>query len=419
MIYNFAEYIVEALRLTNDKPDDPGLPERQQNHYLFKRRKRLLGLEIDKFVDTNNKEVKLDDAQNKIATNFFRKVYFEIANPNGKIFNTVNIKANNFGIVYLGDPSIIIENETEIKPIFKVDRGYHKDTGKHMGWAKGSHFWISTDEDAVLTIKLETTNGANKSGKRDLMYSAKAHIENDRNASLSIKKSKSDPGTTTKELIHIVSDPIQQRSVVLDLSSDIDPAKQASSIIENSRVVKVEAPVAPRVSMRAIISADDRAEVERESRKFQVDMTPGRVFILSFNDRAGVLSAQPIIKSKLDTSRVLLGLGGKNLYWINRTDPSGKPIESFGSTNPNFVINRGDKISFAKRLGGGSWAKYTGTVDGISADTRNSPYPFIKSNSGWNVSILDPAEHNIAEIFKTKIVESIITDFSYWKLIND
>lgn len=401
MVYTFDTFVLlEALNLKDGF---------SPNHYKQRRTERIENLEIIEFKDLSGNIVKVDNNVLNSATQYFRKVYSAISDPeSSKIFNDITISNLKFGLIYLGKPIIVLQNGNKVTPIFKVP------LGKNNKSVTGSHFWISTDGSTALTILLQEWSTDTIKDKSKLISDAVSHVLKDRANETDRKIRISGSGTKVEDLIELIGDPIDIKNVVLDLSTSESIEDQANNIITSS---KMEDKDNILYSPTAKISASDYSEIETESKKYQMNLTPGKVWQLDFNDKFGKWGAYPIENSKLDKdmssgNSANISLGPKHIYWIEGKTGMFAPPK-------NIVINKGDKILLAKQLTSGTWAKYSGTVTGFSTDTRSTIYPFVMCSGGFNVSIIDPDEVDVDNVFKSKTNESSnILNFDNWINLN-
>ena len=386
MIYTFDKYILESLKFNTGTLADAG----NEKHYRERHGQRLSELEVGKLIDEKGKAVKVEDSTNKDITKFFRNAYSAIADPNGSLFDKTDIDIGRFGVVYLGEPSVILEDGTTVTPEFIVPLG--KDNKK----IRGFHFYIQTSGETPLTILLQDVKPNSKENIDKLKRIAFNHIATKRQADLARRERMAKQKLNHETGIEVKSNP---NNVVLDFTSELNIDDQLGNILERARKEEVE-----RITLANYTPPEPMPIVPR-----QMNVIPEKMWLLDYVESKKLWTAHRINGAKLikgDPNHIELQLSKKVLYYFES-----KPASTYKSGMN--TIDPGQKINIAKQLPGGTWVKLSCTVQSLSIDPRNgNTNPFIMADEkGWTQTALNPEEHELDQIFSVK--ESVL-NFNDW-----
>jgi len=90
-----------------------------------------------------------------------------------------------------------------------------------------------------------------------------------------------------------------------------------------------------------------------------------------------------------------LEVGDKWVYWLGNEGVFNAPRPS-----SQRIITKGDKVSIAKEVGGGSFLINTGIASEISLDSRSSEYPYFKTEDWISNEVVGASEAQ--NIFRRK-----------------
>lgn len=331
----------------------------------------------------------------------------------------------------LAIPNVILSDGTRAKPIFEV---YERYEGTVREMRTGKYFWIFTAGPNAKTVKLYNVDGQTPQGRDFVINKSIDHL---------LEKNKKKQGELERmarifnfaldrealvKIHSVLLNPANIPPVTLDFTSNLSPSEQLEEFVKANTVVPHE----------RIYLAPQTGE-EREAR-FQVpkqmNLTPGKVWVVEWNKKFKTWGALPILKSKqingLTGNEIEITVGKKWLHWL---DWSKEELETlawpkedlekwidmkFKATfnpqkNVNPIIKKGDPVSLAKELTNGDWLVNIGTVTDIATDSRSSEFPYVKT-AGWDKSIIidrDEAQ-NIFVDFR-EVRESIhVLNFRNW-----
>ncbi len=403
MIKDFQSFINEALTLRRDGGA----------HYRERVETRLARLDVIGF--TNKKGERVDATNLEIAQTqaFFREALSRIADHNdSKIFRDTAIEPGNIGIVRLGKPKVTLSSGEEVEPIFRVYERTDQATGQPV-MRTGKCFWLFTIGSQVSTIKLYNVDGNSTAEKKFLIEKSIDHMLSERAAEIARISRVFGVSLESREDLerrHTVTlTPGGVSIVSLNFTLEEDPTKQLANFLADSIVVPEE-PVARDPDRESTFSV--------ESVPKQMNVTPGKVWLLEWNERNKAWGAIPIIQSKLTKgpigNEIQVKLGKKWLHWL--------PSPVFNTPmNIDRILKKGETITLAKELGNtGEWLANTGTITDIGIDSRSSEYPYVKTD-GWDKSIIIPAKDASVIFTDYRMANesySPVLSFQQWTLAN-
>lgn len=400
MLKDFQSFINEALALKQDGGA----------HYLERVDTRLANLELVGFTNKDGENVSVEPAELMAAQTFFRRALSSIADPEtSKVFSETDIPSGNIGIIRLGKPKVTLSTGEEVEPIFKVYERTDRRTGEKV-YRTGKYFWIFSIGSRVSTIKLYNMDGNSPSEKNSLIDKSIVHLKSEREAELArisrVFSMKTDSIDDLRKLHKIILTPGGVSIISLNFKESASPEQQLNAFLADSRVEKKEV-------LNLIPDRDTDFQLENIPK--QMNITPDKVWILEKNKTFDTWGALPILQSKLTNgltgNEIQIKVGKKWLHWLD--NPSfNNPIQI------DRVIKKGDSITLAKAISGGSWLVNTGTVTDIAIDSRSSEFPYVKTK-GWDSSfVIDgPEASKIFRDFRdTNESTNQVLSFSEWIL---
>lgn len=399
MILDFNQFVLEALTLKKDGGA----------HYLDRVNTRLANLTLVDLVTKNGESVKVEPAEFKEIETFYRGALQAIADPStSKLFKDTDVASGVIGIIRLGKLKVTTSNGIECEPKFKVYERTDKANGQPV-YRTGSCFWLFTIGQTVSTIKLYDVDGNSKSDKEFLINKSIDHLVADRQAELAKISRVFSINLDSKDALakqhQIILTPAGISIIKLDLSSNMSSQDQLIDFLNaNTFEIKPEAKFTQQVEI------DPNFKIEQVPK--QMNITPGKVWILEKNEKFDTWGAVPIIASSLDRGVINIKVGKKWLHWLDKLDPPKVP--NFNTPlKIDRTISKGDQVTLAKELGNGDWQVNIGTVTDISIDARSSDYPYVKT-AGWDETFIIPAKE-ADQIFRTpQMVTESLLDFNQW-----
>jgi hypothetical protein len=368
LIKDFKSFISEAITVNRSTGG---------GHYLERVDTRLANLKIIGFTDSSGKKIAVSEEELNSIQSFYRTALSKIANPEeSKIFSDLEIKPGHIGIVRLGKPKVTLSSGEIVEPVFEVYERTDSSTGKPV-LRTGKCFWLFTIGSQVSTIKLYNVDGNSQSEKQFLINKSIEHMTLDREAELAkisrVFSIKLDSPEALAKRHTIVLTPAGVSIIGLNLNSESDINTQLDSFLSDSLNRKEE-------KVMFIPNIDDDAGVNLEMVPKQMNITPGKVWLLEKNDKFNTWGALPIIQSKQVKgavgNEIQIKVGKKWLHWLDKPTFN-TPIQI------DRTIKKGDTITLGKELGNGDWIVNTGKVTDIATDSRSIEYPYVKTN-GWD-----------------------------------
>lgn len=400
MILDFNSFINEALTLKKDGGA----------HYLERVNTRLANLTLVDLTSSDGESIQVDPAEFKEIESFYRSALQAIANPEtSKLFKETDVSSGVIGIIRLGKLKVTTKSGIEVEPRFKVYERTDKATGKAV-YRTGRCFWLFTIGSQVSTIKLYDVDGDTPSEKTFLVNKSIDHLLADRSAELAKISRVFSVKLDSKEAIakqhQVILTPAGISIIKLDLTSPDSSRDQLTHFL--NKVTQAQ-PGDTRFTQQ--VEADPNFKLESVPK--QMNITPGKVWILEKNETFNTWGALPIIASSLDRGVINIKVGKKWLHWLDKLNPPKEP--SFNTPlKIDRTISKGDRVTLAKPLANGSWLVNIGTVTEISIDARSSEFPYVKT-AGWDESFIINAKE-ADKIFKEQpvVAESLLLDFKSW-----
>ena len=248
----------ESLKLKNDNSNE-------EHHYRDRRDLRIKNLNVNKVVRNGKLDNNISGDELSDIENFFRKVLYAVSDPDsGKLFDTVDVSHDKYGLIMLGKSSVILKDGSKVYPIFSVSDG-------KGNTSSGLNFWIQTDGSNALTILVLDQDGETSTSKERLIGRALNHIKSNRLDGLNRKLRHHRVGIDPAQLFKIINNPISVKEITLNLKSGESVDDQADKLVSEVLNPKLE-PVVRELP-----------NVELESIPGQMNLTPGRIWIMEFN----------------------------------------------------------------------------------------------------------------------------------------
>jgi hypothetical protein len=409
---------------------DNGYVDKHYDERVFDRLSRI---KVTSVVDSDGKIVNLPEEIIKESERFFSKALTFIADPDGEYLKNIEVKPGRFGMVRLGD-TIISHEGQKLFPRFTVINKVKND-GTTIYEKDQLSIWILTVGDNLKTILAQPDKEPNvkkfadmlmthyRDGikkfikSKDLGARRKANDKYDEVLSLSTQTGldleKYNIADWVKNVEVVSADlPIvfessqNASSQFLTFAKQIDPSYSSNKKEDTSNI-------------RQVLISD--APLEKTKEKTEVTVTPGKSWYMTWNENKKVWGAQPVLEAKIapgadkgNSLRMQVGL--KWLHWLPVPNFNVASAEETGKFTPfNIVINKGEKVMFARQNKDGSWIAKGGIVKSVSAPDSTHVNPYLSFEGEAMSETFSPEEGEV--IFKNfvpRLKESFVFRFSSW-----
>lgn len=404
-------------------------------HYEERVYDRLVKLEVVSLVTAADVEVEAASDVLKEATVFFSKALSFLADPDGKFLKTIEVKPGRFGRVKLGEYSVLYNGE-EVFPVFKIMITEAKDGELKYDTARS--IWIYTDGDELKTIigKKQTKISASEFADDTLTHIRRFISKNMRSKdprAVKFARNKQDELIAAGNLVGLDLEKYQlsdwtknvalvEPSLILKFDASLPGKDQYVSFAKSidPSIGETQADSAP-VRMTGLV---DGGELIRTKEKTEVTVTPNKSWWLTYNDKAGVWGAQPVLESKIapaekgNSLRIQVGL--KWLHWLTPPIYNVKGAVEAGKFVPfNIKVDKGEEAMFARQNSDGSWTAKGGIVKSVSGPDTTHVNPYLSFEGESKILNFTKEEGDVIFVpFIPVVKESFAMSFRRWFALN-